>query len=153
MADPTSNTASAAPAAATPGEHLVTTTAVLGPKFGTTATHRDSGATLRTAAPLDNNGDGSSFSPTDLVGVALGTCMLTIMSIKAQQKGWELGEVKVTTTKRMSPPPRQIAEFVCRFELPGELSEAQQATLHQAAMSCPVKRSLAESVKVVVEYA
>ena len=132
--------------------YLVTTTATLGERFSCHATHQPSGATMNTAAPKDNNGDGSSFSPTDLVGVALGTCMLTIMAIKARQKGWDLGEATVTTTKRMSPPPRQIAELVCTFQLPASLDEQQRTVLRTAAESCPVKRSLDPSVEIKIVF-
>lgn len=132
--------------------HFVVTTSTNQPDLKCKAQHEDSGATLITAAPVDNNGDGSSFSPTDLVGVALATCMMTTMAMVAGRKGYDLGEATVRTEKRMSPPPRQIRQLKCTFDLPAGLTEEQRAELRRAAEACPVKRSLDSSVEVLIEF-
>ena len=133
-------------------EHVVVTTATDLGRFSCSATHKDSGAVLTTAAPLDNQGDGSSFSPTDLVGVALGTCMLTTMSMKAKSQGYAIDGATVTTEKRMSPPPRRIRQLKCVFRLPAGLSDEQLAELQRVAEACPVKRSLHPDGEVVVAF-
>ena len=116
------------------------------------AVHVDSGTALRTAAPVDNRGDGSSFSPTDLVGVALGTCILTTMAIAADRDGVDLGDATVTVDKEMTAsPPRRIARLACRITLPASLAEAQVEKLRRIAEACPVHRSLHPDTLLEVE--
>ena len=130
----------------------VLTTAIYTAGLKCEATHPDSGATLTTAAPLDNNGDGSSFSPTDLVGVALGTCILTTMAIVAERDGIDLGGAGVETAKRMaSDSPRRIAVLTCKFTLPAHLTGEQVERLRRVAEKCPVKQSLHPETRVEVE--
>ena len=129
----------------------VRTTATYTADLKCEATHPDSDATLTTAAPLDNNGDGSSFSPTDLVGVALGTCMLTTMGIVADRDGIDLAGAAVETTKRMATDsPRRIALLECRFTLPARLTPEQVEKLRRVAEKCPVKQSLHPDTRVEV---
>src|SRR2546430_6902827 len=85
------------------------------------ATHEPSGRTLETDAPKDNEGRGESFSPTDLVATALGTCMATIMGIYARRKSIDLRGMKIEVTKEMTPPPRRIARLAVEIWLPASL--------------------------------
>ena len=84
----------------------------------TTATHVRSGTVINTDAPVDNNGKGERFSPTDLVATALGSCMLTIMGIKARDKGWNIDGTKVSVEKIMGTDPRRITGINIRFDFP-----------------------------------
>src|SRR5512144_2353193 len=83
------------------------------------ATHRPSGAKLSTDAPVDNHGRGESFSPTDLVAAALGTCMATVMGILAKKKGWTIEGAAVRVEKSMTTTgPRRIAQLRVRAVMP-----------------------------------
>lgn len=118
------------------------------------AVHLDSSTTLRTVAPKDNQGDGSTFSPTDLVGVAMGTCMLTIMGIAARRDGIDLAGAEVTIDKEMTAqPPRRIARLTCGFTVPANLTDDEITKLRRAAETCPVHRSLHPDVKVELDFA
>ena len=114
-----------------------------------TARHGPSGAVLETDAPTDHDGFGESFSPTDLVATALGTCVLTVMGITARRRGWALGEVKARVEKTMTTEgPRRIDSLQVRISLPVELSMEQKALLKRVANDCPVKRNLDSSVRI-----
>ena len=105
------------------------------------ATHGPSGRTLETDAPVDNQGRGESFSPTDLVATALGTCMATIMGIYAQRHGIDLRGMKIEVTKEMTQtPPRRIARLSTTIWMPETV--VRNAALEQAALTCPVHHSL-----------
>lgn len=115
-------------------------------------THGPSGALLDTVPPKDNGGDGSSFSPTDLVGVALASCALTTMALHAQREGLAWGDARAAVEKRMTPPPRRIGELVVVFDMPRELRPEHRARLEEVARTCPVARSLHGDVKVPMEF-
>ena len=138
--------------ASTLAPHVVRTESTYRGGLGCSARHLDSGAELQTAAPVDNNGDGSSFSPTDLVGVALGTCILTTMALAARRDGYELGDATVDVEKQMTAqPPRRIGRLGCRITLPGGLDEGQVQRLRRAAEACPVHKSLHPDVRLDLE--
>lgn len=107
------------------------------------ARHEPSGAVLATDAPVDNHGRGESFSPTDLCATALGSCMATIMSIKAVSMNIELKGMKIKVDKHMSETvPRRIAKLPIEIWMPVALTESQQESLQRAAEACPVHHSL-----------
>lgn len=110
----------------------------------TVATHLQSGSEIETDAPLDNQGKGERFSPTDLVATALGSCMLSIMGIKARDMGLKLEGTNVNITKIMLADPRRIGEIKVTIQFPDELNadEKQRIILERAAMTCPVFESL-----------
>ena len=117
------------------------------------ATHGPSGATLVTDAPVDNQGKGESFSPTDLVATALGACMMTIVGIVADRHGLELVGMTVETVKEMSPAgPRRIAALRTRLTIPLAADHPKRALLEQAALSCPVHKSIHAEVDAPVEF-
>jgi len=117
------------------------------------ATHGPSGTQLITDAPKDNMGEGSSFSPTDLVGTALGTCMMTIMGIVAQREELDLAGATVHVVKEMSAqPPRRIAKLTVDFTIPTPTTEEQRQKLRNAAMTCPVHKSLHPDVEMVINF-
>lgn len=107
------------------------------------ARHEPSGTVITTDAPVDNEGRGESFSPTDLAATSLGACMLTIMGIAARKQGVDLGDTKVKVLKEMTPqPPRRIAKLTVVFTIPLPASHEKRAMLEAAAKSCPVHLSL-----------
>jgi putative redox protein len=122
-------------------------------KLRCSATHVDSGATILTDAPKDNMGNGESFSPTDLVATALGTCMLTVMGIAARRMEIDLTGAAVTVTKEMiTEPVRRIRRLSVNFRIPLLLSAEQRQELENAAMTCPVHKSLHPDVEIPVSF-
>jgi putative redox protein len=115
-------------------------------------THGPSGAAIRTAAPVDNQGDGSSFSPTDLLAAALGSCMVTTMAIVAQRDGIPFEGASFHLEKYMRSDPRRVAAVPVRIRMPAELTAEQRERLEQIARTCPVARSLSPEVEQQVEF-
>ncbi len=117
------------------------------------AIHGPSKTTLTTDAPTDNMGKGESFSPTDLVATALGTCILTTMGIVAQRCGIDLSGTTVHVTKEMvSTPHRRIGRLAVTLHVPNELSEDDRHRLENAGRSCPVHRSLHPDVEAPITF-
>jgi putative redox protein len=117
------------------------------------ARHGPSGITLNTDAPVDNNGKGESFSPTDLVATAMGTCMLTIMGILARKLNVDLKGTRVTVTKEMSPaPPRRIARLAATLDIPTKVSPEHRERLEQAALNCPVRLSVHPDIQMPAKF-
>lgn len=112
------------------------------------ATHVESGTMLLTDAPKDNMGKGESFSPTDLVATALGTCMLTTMAIAAQRMQIDLSGTNLVVTKEMvTAPIRRIGRLSVTMNVPAKLSSEQRQKLETAATTCPVARGLHPDVQ------
>jgi putative redox protein len=117
------------------------------------ATHGPSGAELSTDAPRDNQGRGESFSPTDLVATALGTCMLTIMGIAARTHNIDISGAAATVEKEMTAAlPRKIQRLAVRIHVPHALSSADKEKLERAAYTCPVHKSLHPDVQIPIEF-
>jgi uncharacterized OsmC-like protein len=107
------------------------------------AVHGPSQSHLCTDAPTDNKGKGETFSPTDLVATALGTCMSTIMGMKAEELGVDLRGMKVTVQKEMSKDaPRRIVALPSEVHLPLPPDNPHRQALEKAALNCPVHKSL-----------
>ncbi len=120
-----------------------------------TATHRPSGQTLGTDAPLDNGGNGSTFSPTDMVAAALGACVMTIMGLVAARHGWDLAGSRVHVVKEMvSKPHRRIGALrtsvIVRSAAP--LAAGDRQRLENAARLCPVHESLHPDIEAPIEF-
>lgn len=119
----------------------------------TEATHLRSGQTIITDAPLDNKGKGEAFSPTDLVCVALGSCMLTIMDQAAQAHGFSIAGSSIKTTKVMAADPRRIFEIVLEFDMgPQAYTDKQKNLLLVAARNCPVAKSIHPDIVVKTQF-
>ncbi len=117
------------------------------------ATHEPTGTSLLTDAPLDNEGKGESFSPTDLVATALGACIPTIMGIIARRDGIDLTGLRVTVIKEMSTDrPRRIARLATRVFMPAGLTDQQRSKLEKAAHTCPVHQTLQGKVEMPIEF-
>lgn len=117
------------------------------------ATHLKSGNQIITDAPVDNNGKGEMFSPTDLLCTALGTCMQTIMGIAAQKHNFDLGQPELEITKHMASNPRRVDKIELRFDFKGQsFSAKEQKILQKAALDCPVALSLHPEIEQSVEF-
>lgn len=116
------------------------------------AVHGPSGTELNTDAPKDNQGRGESFSPTDLVATALGTCMLTTMGILARTLGIDMTGATATVEKEMTPPPRRVGRLTVRIRMPRALSPEDQQKLERAAHTCPVQKTLHSDVETPVTF-
>ncbi len=114
--------------------------------------HEPSQTAIATDAPKDNHGKGEAFSPTDLVGAALASCVLTTMAILTEPEGVRLDGAYITTEKHMTPPPRRIASLNLDIYLPKELTEAQRTRVEEIARTCPVHRSLHADVKLPMSF-
>ncbi len=108
----------------------------------TEALHVRSGEKIITDAPIDNQGKGEAFSPTDLVSSALCSCMITLMGISINGHNMNVGRIVANVEKVMASNPRRIGEIKINFSISGELSEKQQVILEHAARTCPVSLSL-----------
>lgn len=117
------------------------------------AVHLPSGAILETDAPKDNNGKGESFSPTDLVATALGSCMLTIMGIAARSLNIDLSGTNVSVTKEMvTAPIRRIGKLSVNITFPMQISDENKKKLEHAALTCPVHKSLHPDIIMPIEF-
>ncbi len=114
--------------------------------------HGPSGTSLITDAPVDNNGKGESFSPTDLVASALGACAMTIMGIVAEKDEIDLSGMEMTVEKSMSASPRRIASLPVSINMPSGLSSESRKKLEAAARACPVHKSLASEVEASLKF-
>jgi putative redox protein len=119
----------------------------------TRATHGPSGNSLITDAPVDNHGRGESFSPTDLVATALGTCMATIMGIFAERHGVDLKGMRITVKKEMiQTPVRRIGRLPVEIHVPLPADHPQRAALERVVHTCPVHQSLHPDVEKPVTF-
>ena len=118
-----------------------------------TAKHGPSGTSLHTDAPKDNMGKGESFSPTDLVATALGSCFLTTMAISAARHNIPFEGASAKIGKEMvADPLRRIGRLTVEIVVPMQLSPEDQRRLRAAGLSCPVNKSLHPDVKVPVTF-
>jgi len=117
------------------------------------AVHTQSGTRLQTDAPLDNQGKGESFSPTDLVATALGTCMTTTMDLYAKRIGVSINGTKATVVKHMvSQPVRRIGKLEVFVEVPLPAHHPERANLERVALNCPVRKSLHPDLEIPVSF-
>ena len=117
------------------------------------AVHGPSAAALHTDAPVDNHGKGESFSPTDLVATALGSCMLTVMGIAARKNGWDMDGATATVNKGMvADPRRRIGSLQVEIHMPHELDAGAREQLEKIAHTCPVFESLNPAIDVPVQF-
>jgi putative redox protein len=116
-------------------------------------THGPSGNQILTDAPVDNMGKGEAFSPTDLLAAALGSCMLTVMGIAAQKNNVDLKGTAVHVEKEMiTTPVRRIGKVTVVFKMAKGIDKSKRALLEQAALSCPVHKSLSPEVQTPTKF-
>jgi putative redox protein len=116
------------------------------------AVHGPSGDRLATDAPVDNQGKGERFSPTDLVATALATCILTTMGIAARNRGLDIRGARAEVSKEMSSVPRRhIGKLTAKLELPKHLERRAREIMEIAAGECPVAASLGPGTEIELE--
>ena len=133
----------------------MTSTVVYNGGLRTTCTHIKSGNSFETDAPVDNNGKGELFSPTDLLATSLGTCMLTVMGIRARKNGFDLDGVKIEVEKIMKADPRRVSGINLSYHFPDNLKAVDENTkilLKKIAQACPVMLSIHPDIQVNVDW-
>jgi len=133
----------------------MTSTVIYNGELRTTCIHLRSSSFFETDAPLDNNGKGERFSPTDLMSTSLATCMITVMGIKARIMGFDLDGVKVEVEKIMKADPRRIGGINLFFHLPENLQNLDGKTktiLKHTGNTCPVRQSIHPDIEVNVDW-
>lgn len=118
----------------------------------TSSMHLQSGTEIISDAPVDNNGKGEAFSPTDLVANSLATCMITIMAIKATDLELELKGTSAQITKIMQSEPRKISRIEVVFNIPLSTSDKNKSILERCAMTCPVFLSLHPDIEKKITF-
>ena len=119
----------------------------------TSALHLASNNQIITDAPVDNHGKGEAFSPTDLTATSLATCMMTIMGIAAEGRGWDLTGTKAQILKVMAANPRRISKIIIHLKMihPG-LDVNDQKILEKAGRTCPVALSLHPDIEQIISF-
>jgi putative redox protein len=121
----------------------------------TTCTHLQSNSSIETDAPVDNNGRGERFSPTDLLATSLATCMLTVMGIKARTMGFDLNDLKVDVLKIMKADPRRVGGIHLTVHVPDSLRDIDEKTktiLRNTGETCPVIKSLHPDIEILTDW-
>lgn len=132
----------------------MTASVVYRKELRTICTHLQSGSTIETDAPTDNQGKGERFSPTDLLAVSLASCMLTTLAIKAKDLESFLQNVRIDVEKIMSWNPRRVSKINLTFHYPTaiNLSNERKAELENIAWSCPVKESIHPDIDIHIDF-
>ena len=134
---------------------IITSTVVYNGDLRTTLTHLKSGSNFETDAPVDNNGKGERFSPTDLLATSLATCMVTVMGIKSKTMGFDLNDIKIEVLKVMKADPRRVSGIELTFHIPDSLKDTDEKTktiLKHTADTCPVMKSIHPDIEVKVDW-
>lgn len=132
---------------------MVKVTAIYTGELHCKAEHEPSLSIIETDAPKDNQGRGEKFSPTDLVGTALATCILTTMAMVAERDGHSIKNSKITIEKEMSKEaPRRIIALHLVIELPKSIPEDYRNKIEHIAHACPVKRSIHPDIQTPTEF-
>jgi uncharacterized OsmC-like protein len=118
----------------------------------TRSEHLRSGDSFITDAPVDNNGLGEAFSPTDTVATGLASCMITMMGIKANGLDVDLTNSTAEVTKHMEANPRRISKIEISLSLPSNVSEKNRKILEHTANTCPVQYSLHPDIERQISY-
>jgi len=117
------------------------------------AKHGPSGVEITTDAPVDNQGKGRSFSPTDLLATSLATCMATIMAIVAERHHLSLEGMRIRVEKHMvKEPVRRVGSLIVEFFVPTVIEAKQQKLLEHAAHTCPVHASLHPDIQIKINF-
>ena len=133
----------------------MTSTVVYKGELRTTCTHLRSGNSFETDAPVDNNGRGERFSPTDLMSTSLATCMITVMGIKARTMGFDLAGVTIDVLKIMKADPRRVGGIELTFHIPEGLQvidEKTKSILKNTGITCPVQLSIHPDIDVKIDW-
>jgi len=133
----------------------MTSTVIYNGELRTVCTHLRSGNSFETDAPVDNNGKGARFSPTDLMATSLATCMVTVMGIKARTMGLDMDNVKIEVLKIMKADPRRVGGIELTFHFPDNLKNVDEKTktiLKNTGITCPVQLSIHPNIEVKLDW-
>lgn len=131
---------------------MITSNVVYKGALRTASVHLRSGNEIITDAPVDNNGKGEAFSPTDTVATALASCMLTIMGVKANVNNINIEGASADVTKTMGVDPRRITKIEVVFTLPFSFDEKTKSILEKAALTCPVYYSVHPDIEKDIKF-
>jgi len=120
----------------------ITSTVKYAGNLGTSCVHLKSKSEIQTDAPIDNNGKGQKFSPTDIVATALASCMMTVMGIKAEQNGIKFNNLIASVEKVMESNPRRISEIKIIMTVDEDWTKKERQIMERTARTCPVAKSL-----------
>lgn len=115
-------------------------------------THGPSKISIHTDAPIDHEGRGEAFSPTDLLAAAYGSCLMTVMAIYAENNNIDLRGSTFKVSKNMQPSPRQVDSLEVELTMPEKLSPSERERLEKIAYTCPVKLSLNPGIKLPINF-
>lgn len=120
----------------------------------TTAVHLQSQTQIISDAPVDNQGKGEAFSPTDLMATSLASCMFTIMGITGNTHAIVIDNATAEVTKIMATEPRRVSEIHIHFNFPDKenYSEKFKKILEKAALNCPVYHSLHPNIQKIIDF-
>lgn len=118
----------------------------------TECVHLQSESSMITDAPLDNQGRGKAFSPTDTVATALASCMMTVMGIKARENDLDIVGATAAVTKIMAADPRRISRIEIRLDFPSSLDGRSRKILERTAKTCPVLYSLHPEIEIDIQF-
>jgi putative redox protein len=133
----------------------MTSTVLYKGELRTECLHLNSQSQIETDAPLDNNGKGERFSPTDMLATSLASCMLTVMGIKAKTMDLDLTDIKVEVEKLMKADPRRVGGINLTFHIPEglkDLDEKNKGILKNTGLTCPVQKSLHPDIEVNINW-
>ena len=116
------------------------------------AEHAESGTVVITDAPKDNHGKGESFSPSEMLAVSLGSCILSIMAIAAQSMDLDITGATATVEKEMANAPRRFSRLAVTVHVPYALNEEQIRRLERAAHACPVHNILKPEIDAAISF-
>ena len=131
---------------------MTTSVVVYSGNLRTESQHLQSGETITTDAPIDNEGTGKAFSPTDLAATSLANCMMTVMGIVANRHNINIEGTRANVEKFMGVNPRRIVEIKIDFHFPNNYDTATKKLLERAALDCPVAKSFSESISQNIDF-
>jgi len=132
---------------------MITVKSIYEGNLRTTAEHVKSGNSFQTDAPVDNNGKGETFSPTDTVAAALASCMMTVMAIDGEKNGVDMSGMRTETTKVMAAEPRRISALKIDFYWDNcSASKEEREKLKDIGLNCPVALSLSENLRQEITF-
>jgi len=118
----------------------------------TESIHTSSNDRIVTDAPLDNNGKGEAFSPTDLVASSLSSCILTVIGIVSKQINYDLTNTKSSVKKLMGDNPRRIVKIEVKIEFSNSADSRTRSIIEKTALNCPVAKSLHPDIKQNISF-
>ncbi|NND77660.1 MAG: OsmC family protein [Flavobacteriales bacterium] len=118
----------------------------------TQAKHLKSGEEIISDAPIDNNGKGEAFSPTDLLSTSLASCMITVMGIAAEKRNIAFNNITGEITKVMASDPRRVNSIKVKLIIDEKWSEKERKILEKVGVNCPVAKSLSPDLKQEIEF-